>query len=226
VAWRLDLPPAGFDSLAGLRIGTWFDDAACPVDAEYGALLRAAADHIADAGAYVDGDRPPVGFADQHSLFTRMILPAISPSLPDEVADTMSGSHRAWLRAEEERARLRATWADWFVDHDLLLCPVVAVPAFPHDTELPLQERRIAVNGQDRPLTDTIQWLGLIGVVGLPAAVVPIGRTASGLPVGVQIVAPFLHDRRATRAAEAIDALLDAYRVPPFVGPPGRVSGV
>ena len=227
VAWRLDLPPAGFtadvDGLAGLRIGTWFTDPSCPVDAEYGSMLRAAADRIVDAGAHVDDDHPPVTFADQHSLFTRMILPAISPSLPDEVADTMSGSHRAWLRAEEERARLRATWAEWFTGHDLLLCPVVAVPAFPHDTDVPLPERRIVVNGEDRPLTDTIQWLGLIGVVGLPAAVVPIGRTASGLPVGVQIVAPFLHDRRATRAAEAIDALLAAYVVPPFAlaPPPG-----
>ena len=184
-------------------------------------MLRAAADRLADAGARLDDDRPPVSFADQHALFTRMILPAISPSLPDAVADTMSGSHRAWLRAEEERARLRATWAEWFTGHDLLLCPVVAVPAFPHDTELPLPQRRIVVNGEDRPLTDVIQWLGLIGVVGLPAAVVPIGRTgregSAGLPVGVQIVAPLLHDRRAVRAAEAIDALLGAYAVPPGV---------
>ena len=43
-----------------------------------------------------------------------MIVPAISPSLPDDAADTASGSHRAWLRAEQERAALRRVWADWF----------------------------------------------------------------------------------------------------------------
>ena len=86
VAWRLELPDAGFDSLRGVRVGTWLDDPACPVDAEYGALLRAAADALADAGARVDDARPPVSFAEQHALFTRMILPAISPSLPDEAA--------------------------------------------------------------------------------------------------------------------------------------------
>jgi amidase len=214
-AWRLELPEAGFDALAGLRIGTWLDDPACPVDTEYGALLHAAADALADAGAQVDDARPSVPFAEQHALFTRLILPAISPSLPDAVADGASGSHRAWLRAEEDRARVRAVWAEWFTGHDLLLCPVMTVPAFTHDHEGDLASRRILVNGEDRMLADTIQWLGLVGVLGLPAAVVPIGRTAGGLPVGMQIVAPYLHDRRAVRAAQLVDEVLGAYAPPP-----------
>ena len=217
VAWRLELPDAGFDALRGLRVGTWLDDPACPVDAEYGALLHAAADALADAGAQVDDARPPVSFAEQHALFTRMILPAISPSLPDEVSDTMSGSHRAWLRAEEERASVRSRWAEWFTGHDLLLCPVMTIPAFPHDHAGDLPSRRVVVNGEERALADTIQWLGLVGVVGLPSAVVPIGRVSggpAGLPVGMQIVAPFLQDRRAVRAAELIDGVLGAFAHP------------
>lgn len=215
VAWKLDLPPAGFDSLAGLRIGTWLDDPACPVDAEYGALLRATADRLADAGAQVSDAHPPVTFGEQHGLFTRMILPAISPSLPDGMAEHVSGSHRDWLRAEEERARLGAVWAQWFTQYDVLLLPVMTIPAFVHDHQLDLPERRIEVNGEERSLADTIQWLGLIGVVGLPSAVVPVGRVA-GLPVGMQIVAPYLHDRRAVRAAELVDGVLGAYRPPPL----------
>lgn len=213
VAWKLEVPAAGFDSLEGLRVGTWLDDPACPVDAEYGVLLRATADRLADAGAQVDAAHPPVTFGEQHALFTKLILPAISPSLPDEAAEVMGGSHRAWLRAEEERARLRIVWAEWFTEHDVLLLPVMTVPAFRHDNESGLQERRILVNGQERSLSDTIQWLGLIGVVGLPSAVVPIGRVG-GLPVGMQIVAPFLHDRRVVRAAELVDTVLGAYSPP------------
>ncbi|MFN8026667.1 MAG: amidase family protein [Acidimicrobiia bacterium] len=215
VAWRLDLPAANLESLSGLRVGTWLDDPACPVDTEYGALLRAAADRLVDAGARVDDAHPPVTFGEQHALFTRMIMPAISPSLPDEAAEVMGGSHRAWLRAEEERARLRAVWAQWFTQYDVLLLPVMTVPAFPHDNEIGLQERRIVVNGQERSLSDTIQWLGLVGVVGLPSAVVPIGKVA-GLPVGMQIVAPFLHDRRAVRGRNSIDEVLGAYAPPPL----------
>ena len=219
VAWHLDLPEADFTSLAGLRVGTWLDDPACPVDSEYGALLRAAADALADAGARVDDAHPPVTFDEQHSLFTRMILPAISPSLPDEVSDTMAGSHRAWLRADEERAAVSARWAEWFTGYDLLLCPAMTIPAFPHDHAGDLPARRIVVNREERSLADTIQWLGLVGVVGLPAAVVPIGLVAggaAGLPVGMQIVAPYLHDRRAVRAAELVDQVLGAYSRPPL----------
>jgi amidase len=214
-AWRLELPPSDAGSLADFRIGTWLDDPASPVDTEYVGMLRAVVERLADAGAKVDDDRPPVEFAQQRELFTRMILPAISPSLPDEQAEASSGSHRAWLRAEEARAALRGTWAEWFGGHDLLLLPVMTVPAFPHDHQPEFLQRTIEINGESRALISTIDWLGLIGIVGLPSAVVPIGRTAAGLPVGMQIVAPYLHDRRAVRAAQLVEETLGGYTPPP-----------
>ena len=117
-----------------------------------------------------------------------MIVPAMAPSLAhdqtDEQADASSGSHLAWLRAEEERAALRRTWAEWFAGHDLLLLPVMTVAAFPHDHDPDMFGRTIEIDGDQRSLVSTIDWLGLIGIVGLPSAVVPIGRTAAGLPVG------------------------------------------
>ena len=218
-AWRIDLPECRVQSLGDLRIGTWLDDPVSPIQSEYLGMLRAAVDQLADAGAHVDDDRPPVDFAAQRELFVRMIVPAIAPSLAhdqtEEQADASSGSHLAWLRAEEERAALRATWAEWFRCHDLLLLPVVTVPAFPHDHDPEMFGRTIEVDGETRPLITTIDWLGLIGIVGLPSAVVPIGRTAEGLPVGMQIVAPYLHDRRAVRAAQLVSAVLGGFEAPP-----------
>jgi amidase len=214
-AWRLELPPSAAQTLGDFRIGTWFDDPASPVEREYVGMLRGAADRLADAGAKVDDARPPVDFAEQRGLFTRMILPAISPSLPDDQAEASSGSHRAWLRAEEERARLRRTWADWFAGHDLLLLPVMTTAAFPHDHTPDMLARTIQIDGEPRALISTIDWLGLIGIVGLPSAVIPIGRTAAGLPVGMQIVAPYLQDRRAVRAAQLAEAVLGGYTPPP-----------
>ncbi|MGH9113584.1 MAG: hypothetical protein ACRDZN_15010 [Acidimicrobiales bacterium] len=61
-----------------------------------------------------------------------------------------------------------------------------------------------------------INWTGLIGVMGLPSAVPPVGTTAtSGMPVGVQVVAPWYHDREAIRAAGLpAEACGAGYRVP------------
>ncbi len=218
-AWRVDLPASDARDLSDLRIGTWLDDPASPIESEYEGILRAAAEQLDGAGARVDDDRPPVDFAQQRDLFVRMIVPAMAPSLAhdqtDVQADASSGSHLAWLRAEEERAVLRRTWAEWFAGHDLLLLPVMTVAAFPHDHDPDMWGRTIEIDGDQRSLVSTIDWLGLIGIVGLPSAVVPIGRTAAGLPVGMQIVAPYLHDRRAVRAAQLVAAVLGGYEVPP-----------
>ena len=55
----------------------------------------------------------------------------------------------------------------------------------------------------------------LFGVIGFPAAVAPVGRTATGLPVGLQIVTPRLADRRAVRIAGLVTEVVGGYEVPP-----------
>ncbi len=55
-------------------------------------------------------------------------------------------------------------------------------------------------------------------MVGLPSAVVPIGRTAAGLPFGMQIVSPYLHDRRSVHVARLLRDVLGGYEPPPGFG--------
>jgi len=214
-AWRIELPPPDKNALDEFRIGVWFDASECPVDAEYRAMLGATADALSDAGAKIDDGHPPVDFGEQIGLFFRKVGAAVSVSAPDEAAEVMAGSHRSWLRADEQRAALQRVWARWFEEYDLLLCPVLAVPPFPHHREGNIMERVIVVDGQSRSIGSTISWLGLIGVVGLPSAVAPIGRTAAGLPVGVQLVSPYLHDRRSVQAAKLVGEITGGYQVPP-----------
>jgi amidase len=63
---------------------------------------------------------------------------------------------------------------------------------------------------------DMFGWVGLATVAYLPSTVVPVGRTATGLPVGVQIVGPYLEDRTTLAVARCIEELLGG-----FVAPPG-----
>lgn len=217
-AWRIELPAPTRDSLAGARVGVWFDDPFCPIDRTYLDVLRATADRLADAGVKVEEAHPPVEMADQVTLFSSLITPAIAPSMPDEIAEAIAGNHLQWLRLQDQRALVQRTWAQWFASgYDALLCPVTPTPAFPHDQEGDFFTRTITVNGETRPYLDNIAWTGLIGVLGLPSAVPPLPRTRDGLPVGVQVVAKYLHDRTAIALASLIaEAAGGGYEPPPI----------
>jgi amidase len=216
IAWRIELPPPRRTGARDWKVGVWFETPSVPVDREVLALLRNAADRLADAGAHVDDAHPPVDFDAQRDLFFTMITAAISPSLTDDIADVAGGTHRGWLRADDERARLAARWATWFEQYDALLCPVMPVAAFPHQQEGSFLERMLPINGEPQPHAMLVGWPGLIGVVDLPSAVAPIGRTSEGLPVGVQVVAPYLRDRDAIALCAAIaDVSGGGYAVPP-----------
>ena len=214
-AWRLELPEPRGASLSDYRIGVWFDDPRCEIDHDYAAVLRSAADRLSAAGAKIEEAHPAVSFAEQVDLFTAMIVAAIAPSMGAEVGAASGGLHYDWLQHEITRARFKAAWADWFTTHDVLLCPVTPTPAFPHDQSEDFFNRTLTINGESRSYLDNVCWTGLIGIVGLPSAVPPLGRTPSGLPVGVQVVTPYLHDRDAIRVAGLIADVVGGYETPP-----------
>jgi amidase len=216
LAWRLELPPSRRVAVGDFRVGTWLDDPACPVDHEQLAVLRQAVDRLADAGARVEDAHPPVGFDEQVELFNQLVGAAVSPSRPDDQAESAAGSHRAWLRGDERRMHLRRIWQEWFEHHDALLCPVMATPAFPHNQEGTFDSRTVDIDGTTRPYRDLVSWTGMIGVLGLPSAVPPVGRTPGGLPVGVQVVSPYLRDREAIHLARILGEVSGGgYQVPP-----------
>src|SRR5262249_22578710 len=91
----------------------------------------------------------------------------------------------------------------FFESHDVLVLPTSQVPPFPADQEYPTE-----ING--RPMATYLDWMRsayVITVTGCPAISVPAGETAGGLPVGVQLVAPFGSDRRLLELAAAVEAL-------------------
>ena len=78
-----------------------------------------------------------------------------------------------------------------------------------------MSARTLLMNGEERPYVEAAAWTGLIGVMGLPSAVPPLARTDSGLPVGTQVVVPYLRDREAVRLAGMIAEVAGGYEVPP-----------
>ena len=158
-------------------------------------------------------------------------LTAVTHSPPSEPAgwlerftQSVGVRHRDWLKLHQEREQMRAGWANLFENFDVMLCPVSPLPAIRHDHREPQLRRTIEVNGATRPYTDNMFWMGAIGLVWLPATVAPVGRTAQGLPVGIQIVAPFLEDFTAIRFAQLLSSELGGFEAPPSAEEPDSGS--
>jgi amidase len=234
-AWRLDLPSARAAELGELRMAAWFDDDTCPVDADTDTVLRSLVDTLRAAGASVDTDARPAFTLDKaFAVYAELLFAALSGGVPrsrlDEYAaddaDTPVGwikrssaaRHRDWLSNNERRLQLRERWAEFFVEFDAILLPVHPRPAFAHDHSMPQFERTVDIDGREHPYLDLWRWIAPAGVGALPATVVPVGRSADGLPIGVQIVGPFLHDRTTIHVARLISALVGGCPRPALAG--------
>jgi amidase len=237
LGWRLELPAARATALRDLRLACWLDDPAFPVDTESAAVLDAAATALRGAGAHVVDARPEVALPDVLRLYQQFLYPILLSTMGNrsfanmvKLADSLSDDddrplartarfatqrYRDWVVAREKREQLRALMAEYFTGVDALLMPVAIVPAIPHDHTDPFPERVIEVNGATRPYTDLMAWRALATLAHLPATVVPVGRTASGLPVGIQIVGPYLEDRTTLAVGRLVEELLGGYVPPP-----------
>jgi amidase len=220
-AWRLDLPPARSTELGDLRIAAWLDDAACPVDADTDRVMTGLAASIEAAGGRVDTEaRPDFTLEKAFSVFGNLLFAALSGGHSSSKIEHMAGDtsdtplglvkrgsatrHRDWLSNHERRLQMRAKWAEFFDDHDVMLMPVQPRPAIRHDHSEPQWDRRVDIDGVDRPYLDLFQWIAPAGLAYLPATVVPVGLSATGLPIGVQIVGPYLEDRTTLQVARHV----------------------
>ncbi|MFI5695383.1 amidase family protein [Kribbella sp. NPDC051586] len=192
-AWRLRLPAARGRSLTDYRIAVWLNDPVAPVDSAVHEVLTAAVETLGSAGARIDDLARPVELGEANAVFEKLFQAAVSPGAAD------------WNYTHEHRQQLRAQWQHFFESYDVLLTPVSPVAAIKHDHTGDVDNRAITVNGTERPYTDQSIWTGLAGGAYLPAAVAPAGQTRDGLPVGIQIIAPYLEDRTAIDLARHIE---------------------
>ena len=65
------------------------------------------------------------------------------------------------------------------------------------------------------PTFDQLFWAGYSGVTNLPATAAPIGQTADGLPIGVQIVGPQYGDYSTIAFAKLLEKEYRSFVPPP-----------
>ena len=241
--WTLRLPAARKGGrVGGYRIAAWLDDPACPVDAATADLLEGLVGRLLGTGLAVDTAARPEGInlAESHELFYRLLIGAMSPGVSRSrfrtlkeqaeitqadasdysvrLARSVIQSHADWLRLHERRLQLGRLWARFFEKFDVLLCPVTSMPAFSHDWSEPVETRVVSTGQRTQAYLDLLIWPGLPGVAYLPATVVPVGRTPAGLPVGVQVVGPYLGDHTTLTFAREVERLCGGFVAPPGYG--------
>lgn len=235
IGWKLDLPPPRATTFRELRVALMTGHPLSEVDASISEKLVELAAFLRREGATVsDTARPSFDLAHGHRLFIEMMFATTSVNndgaamqhwrneasrLADStgfcamMARGQSVSHRDWLIGNEQRREMQRAWAAFFQEWDVLLCPVMASPAQPHDHTEPLA-RSIMINGHAVPLTDQLFWAGISGFYLLPATVTPLGFSPAGLPVGVQIVGPQYGDRTTIEVARMLEQAWQGF-VPP-----------
>jgi len=131
----------------------------------------------------------------------------IDPGLAATAAEGERISAVGYLGADLVRTSLGLQMAEFHRKYDLLLTPMMPVPALPVGQDLndPATERH------------WIDWSPLsypFNMTRQPAASIPCGLAHAGLPVGLQIVGPLYGDERVLRAARAFEMTQPERRPP------------
>jgi amidase len=130
---------------------------------------------------------------------------------------TANLSHRDWIALDERRVRIRAQWRALFQEFDVVLSPPLSIAAYPHDFTSVHDQKKVDIDGQEITLIDQLVWPGVATLGGLPATVVPIDRTADGLPIGLHIMGAQLEDRTTIGFAGLIEREFGGFHAPPRV---------
>jgi Asp-tRNA(Asn)/Glu-tRNA(Gln) amidotransferase A subunit family amidase len=88
------------------------------------------------------------------------------------------------------------------------------VPAFPHDSSQPMFRRRLDASGGPREPNDLLFWISFATLTRLLATTAPVGFTRAGLPIGIQIVGPYLEDRTTIDLAGRLAEVIGGFRAP------------
>ena len=110
---------------------------------------------------------------------------------------------------------MRAQWRVFFESFDAAICPIMPTPAWRQDHSPEQEARRINIDGKDFAYVDQMAWPGIANLPGLPATAMPVGLSPEGLPIGVQILGPWLEDRTPLKLAELIEREFAGFVPPP-----------
>ena len=242
VAWRLELPVPRCSSLKGARIAVLAPPVYAPVHEDLAAAQERVIVALGKAGAHVAVAQPE-GLGDwreHYRLYLRLLHYMMSPlwALEDRaarVAELKRADDEFAIAQVEgllctgqqlfmwhlERERVRAAWRGFFKHWDAMLTPAFHTPAFEHVAfsgpalGAAATHQRVLVAGQSVPYSRGLFFPHVSTLAGQPALACPVGVSAAGLPLSVQLIGPYLEDFTLTQLAHALARETGGFVPPP-----------
>ncbi|MBZ5608607.1 MAG: amidase [Acidobacteriia bacterium] len=233
-AFQWTLPAPRHQRLSDYRVGYLLEDPAVPVSAETKVVLEAAIHACEKAGAKLKAGWPE-NFQFQEMLdvylfllgaFDFSVMPRerqqkLRPRLAarsDMLAQGMLTDFAQWQWRNRKRLAYRALWEKFFETVDVFLLPTAFTTAFPHD-RTPQDARMIPMpEGGALPFWNITSYIAPATLTGCPATTAPAGLSKSGLPVGLQIVGPYLEDATPIAFAGLLAREIGGFLQPPDFG--------
>ena len=203
-----------------------------PVDPEVVSVTRKAAQRFADAGAIVEEAHPDLreahecfhvlrafDFAISKAALLRKHRDLLKPEVIWNIEQGLKLTVEQLERAEAQRMALAERALKFFETYDLLLSPATIVPPFP------VQDRYVA-ECAGKTFDNYVEWLGIVYAITLaccPALSLPCGFTASGLPVGLQMVARPRAEAELLAGAKVLEDILGLRDTTPIDPRPARI---
>ena len=199
------------DGVRGWKIGLSLDFGHVTADAEVRALVAAAARRFEDLGAHVEDVGPLIeplqnsfeplwigSFATRLRQIPSQLHGKLDPGFRAAAEKGLTVTLADYAKAYEAKSKLARDLALWHEKFDLLLAPVTPTAAPPVET---------LYNSEAFPRwTKGAPYTLPCNLTGQPAASMPAGLTATGLPVGIQIIGPPRADHLVLRAMRALES--------------------
>jgi amidase len=224
------LRPVSETALHKVRIGFFEDDGTAPVTPETRAAVRRAVRALEEQG-FEAAPFLPQGLEEARQawriFFLRtaaQVIRGMAAGRESELSSilqnfldiagaepdlTLQRFMDAWFGRDEIRTRLLLQMREF----PIVVCPVCSIPAFRHrERTWTVEGQRVGYLDSQRDVMSYTEWFNL---TGNPAAVVPVGLSPEGLPIGVQIVGRPHEEELVLAIAEKIESACAGWRKPP-----------
>ena len=196
------------------RVAFSSDLGIAPVDAEVVEICTRAASLFEDLGSKVEEATIDLHNADEtfqtlraaqfaasFSTLLKVHKDQLKPEIIWNIEKGFQLNSEQISEAEVSRGAIYHRTMDFFRQYDLLVCPATSVSPFDVDLRYPTE-----INGEE--LETYISWCLItyaLTLTACPVISVPCGFTRSGLPVGLQIMAPWAQEHKLLSAAAAFE---------------------